>query len=178
MEFKLGPPPFSGPCIEAGAPAVARVPVQMTSSRWPPILLLALAVAAIGAGCGGGKEQVTATELVQKADQACREEQARFREIQSRPPANASEATDQTKSLIQAAESASSAFDDLEPPDQLGQQFDSYLSARERAIDQMKKGEDAAESQDSRSYGAAQAAVVKSAPQRKKLAGALGFKIC
>ena len=157
---------------------MARVPVQMTPVRWLPILLVALAIAAIGGGCGGGKEQVTAAELVQKADQACGEEQARFKEIQARPPANAPEAADQTKALIQAAESASSAFEDLEPPDELGQSLDSYLTLRDRAIDQMKKGEDAAENQDSRSYGAAQAAVAKTAPQRKKLAGSLGFKVC
>ena len=52
-----------------------------------------------------------------------------------------------------------------------GAPFDIYLSARDRAIDQMKKGQDAAENQDSGAYGAAQAAVTKSAPQRKKLAG-------
>jgi hypothetical protein len=158
---------------------VARVPVEMTPARWLPVLLCALAIGAIGAGCGGGgKEQVTAAELVQKANQACSEEQSRFKEIQARPPANASEAADQTKALIDAAESASSAIDDLEPPDALREPLDSYLSARDRAIDQMKKGEDAAGNQDSTSYGAAQAAVVKTAPQRKKLAGALGLTVC
>src|SRR3954453_975074 len=132
MEFKLGPPPFSGPCIEAGAPAVARVPVQMTPARWLPVLLCALAIGAVGAGCGGGKDQVTAAELVQKGNQACSEEQSRFKQIQARPPANASEAADQTKALIDAAESASSAIDDLEPPDALREPLDSYLSARAR----------------------------------------------
>ena len=42
----------------------------------------------------------------------------------------------------------------------------------------MKKGQDAADNQDSRSYGEAQAAVSKSAPDRKELAGSLGFKVC
>jgi hypothetical protein len=42
----------------------------------------------------------------------------------------------------------------------------------------MKRGEDAADNQDSRAYGAAQAAVVHTAPQRRKLAGSLGFKVC
>jgi hypothetical protein len=135
-------------------------------------------IAALGAGCGGGKQQVTAAELVQKADQACGEEQGRFRQIQATPPANAPEAADQTKALVQAAENASSALGDLDPPDGLRTQFDTYLSARDRAIDQMKKGQDAAENQDSRAYGAAQAAVTKSSPHRKKLAGSLGLKVC
>jgi hypothetical protein len=146
-----------------------------------PALLLVLPIAAasvIAAGCGGGKEQVTSAELVQKADQACREEQSRFREIQATPPANASEASDQTKALVSVAEHTSSTIDGLEPPDALRPALDSYLSARERAIDEMKKGQDAADSQDSARYGAAQAAVVKTAPQRAKLAGALGLKVC
>ncbi len=138
----------------------------------------ALAILSLGIGCGGGKQQVTAAELVQKADQACRQEQDRFNETQATPPANASEAADQTKALIQASESASSTIDDLEPPDALKTPLDSYLSARGRAIDQMKKGQDAAENQQSAAYGAAQAAVSKSAPLRKKLADALGFKVC
>jgi hypothetical protein len=149
-------------------------------TRRPALLLvLPIAVAGVlGAGCGGGKQQVTAAELVQKADQACREEQVKFRQIQATPPANASEAADQTKELIDVAESASSAIDELEPPDSLATQLASYLSARGEAIDQMKKGQDAADNQDSNGYGAAQAAVVKSAPQRSKLADQLGFKVC
>jgi len=127
-----------------------------------PALLLILPIAAmalIGAGCGGGKEQVTAAELIQKADQACRDEQSRFREIQATPPANATEASDQTKALISVAEHASSTIDDLEPPENLRAALDAYLSARGQAIDEMKKGQDAADSQNSALYGAAQAAV-------------------
>ncbi len=150
----------------------------MTSVRRLPLLLPILMVGALGAGCGGGKEQVSAAELDQKADQICRTEQTKFRQIQVKPPANATEAADQTKQLIQAAESASSSIDDLEPPDALREALDIYLGARDHAIDEMKKGQQAAEDQDSRGYGAAQAAVVKSAPQRKKLAESLGFRVC
>jgi hypothetical protein len=147
----------------------------------PLRLSLVLPIVLVGAltvGCGGGKQQVTAAELVQKADHSCQEEQSKFREIQAKPPANASDAADQTKALVQAAEDASSTMNDLEPPAQLQAQFGAYLSARDQAIDEMKKGQDAAENQDSRAYGAAQAAVTKSAPHREKLAGSLGFKAC
>jgi hypothetical protein len=151
----------------------------MIRARRIPVVLPAVAILALaGSGCGGGKEQVTAAELDQKADQICTEEQTKFRQIQVQPPANASEAADQTKALVDAAESASSAIDHFEPPDALQEPLSLYLSARGRAIDEMKKGQDAAENQDSRTYGTAQAAVAKSAPQRKKLADSLGFKVC
>jgi hypothetical protein len=138
----------------------------------------ALAILALAGGCGGGKQQVTAAELVQKGDQICRQEQSGFSQIQAHPPANASDATDQTKALVKTAESADSKLSDLQPPDELKAQLDSYLSARDRAVDQLKKGQDAAENQDSATYGAAQAAVVRSAPERRRLARAVGFKVC
>ena len=117
-------------------------------------------------------------ELQQQADQACRTEQQKFRQIQATPPANASEAVDQTKALIAVAETASSTIDGLEPPAELQGKLDAYLSARGRAIDEMKKGQDAADNQDSHAYGAAQAAVSRSAAERSKLAKSLGLKVC
>jgi hypothetical protein len=149
-------------------------------SRARPISLVipALAILALAAGCGGGKSQVTAAELVQKADGICRQEQTKFSQIQTHPPANAPDAADQTKELIQTAESADSQLGDLEPPDDLRSPFESYLAARDRAIDQMKHGQDAADKQDSRAYGAAQATVVRTAPERRKLAQAVGLKVC
>ena len=142
------------------------------------LLVPALAILSLAGGCGGGKQSVTAAELDQKADQICATEQTKFKQIQATPPANATEAADQTKALIQAAEDASSSIDDLEPPDALREALDVYLGARDDAIDQMRKGQEAAENQDSRGYGAAQAAVAKSAPERKRLADSLGFKVC
>jgi hypothetical protein len=150
----------------------------MFRTRLIQTLVPALALIALAAGCGGGKHQVSAAELVQKGDQICRTEQSKFNQIQAHAPANASNAGDQTKELIGAAESASSQLGDLGPPDALRAPLESYLSARDRAVDQMKHGEDAAENQDSRAYGTAQATVVRTAPERRKLARAVGFKVC
>lgn len=140
----------------------------------------AVAILALGAtGCGGGgKQQVSAAELVHKGDQICRDEQTKFKQIQANPLGNASDAADQTKELIQVSESANSELGDLEPPEAQRAPLDSYLSARSRAIDQMKTGQDAADNQDSSAYAAAQAAVVHSAPQRRQLAASLGLKVC
>jgi hypothetical protein len=157
---------------------VARVPVRMFPARRTLLVLPTLAIVALGAGCGGGKQQVTAAELVQKGDAICRDEQSKFTQIQAEPPANASDAADQTKDLVQAAEDANSSLDDLEPPAALQDTYASYLDSRDRAVDQIKRGQDAAENQDSNAYGAAQAAVVHTQPQRRKLAASLGLKVC
>jgi hypothetical protein len=143
------------------------------------IALCALPIVALAAGCGGGgKEKVTAAELSQKGDQICREEQHRFAQIQAHPPPNASVAADQTKELIDVADAANSDLGDLEPPESIQARYSAYLDARDRVVDQMKRGADAAESQNSTAYSAAQSAAAKTNPRRRHLAASLGFKVC
>jgi hypothetical protein len=141
-------------------------------------LIPALAILSLGGGCGGGSERVSSAELAQKADEICGKERSSFARIQAHPPPNASVAADQTDELVRATEDANSALRDLKPPEELQPAYDRYLAARDRTIDQMKRGKDAAENQDAAAYGAAQAAVVRDAPERKKLAQALGLKVC
>jgi hypothetical protein len=142
------------------------------------LVISPVAVAVASGGCGSGKDQVSAADLAQKSDRICRQEQAKFDRIQGQPPANASIAADQTKELIDVSEAASSDLRDLEPPDSSRTPYDAYLDARDRAIDEMRKGRKAAENRDSAGYAAAQTAVAKAAPQRRHLAGALGFRVC
>ncbi|HKH40862.1 MAG TPA: hypothetical protein VKA41_03315 [Solirubrobacterales bacterium] len=149
--------------------------------RWPrrtARLAILLATGTVLAGCGGGSERVSAAELVQKADAICGKERSSFARIQAHPPPNASVAADQTDELIEATQEATSELRDLKPPEDLQSAYDRYLEARGRAIEQMKRGKDAAQDRDSAAYGAAQAAVAREAPQRRKLSQALGLQVC
>jgi hypothetical protein len=147
--------------------------------RFLPIIPVLFFVALGGSGCGGGgKDQVSAAELVQRADAICQTERGAFKRVQAHPPPNASIAAEQTDQLLRATEKANSDLRDLNPPDALKARYDRYLEARDRVVDQMKRGQDAAEKQDSTAYGAAQAAVAREAPERRKLAHALGLKVC
>jgi hypothetical protein len=157
---------------------VAKVPARMIRRRRALVPVSAIAIAAVGSGCGSSKQQVSAAELVQKADAICRDEQAKFNQIQAHPPANASIASDQTNELIDVTSAASSDLRDLEPPGQLSAPYDAYLQARDDAVDQMKRGQDSAENQDSSGYSAAQTAVARSAARRHKLAAAVGLQVC
>jgi hypothetical protein len=142
------------------------------------LVIPAIALLAIGAGCDGGEDRISAAELVQKADEICGKERSSFGRIQARPPPNAAVAADQTDELIRVTEDANSGLRDLRPPEELEPAYDRYLVARNRALDQMKRGSGAAENQDSAAYGAAQAAAAAEAPERRKLAEALGLKVC
>jgi hypothetical protein len=150
----------------------------MFRPRWiaPTVVFL---VTGVIAGCGGGgSDQVTAAELVQRADSICGKERSSFGRIQAHPPPNASVAADQTDALIKVSQDANSQLRGLKPPDRIQPAYDRYLAARDQVIGQMKRGKDAADSQDSTAYGAAQGAVARDAPQRRKLAQSLGLKIC
>jgi hypothetical protein len=142
------------------------------------LLIPIVAILPLGGGCDGGEDRLSPTELVQKADAICGEERSSFARIQSQPPPNASVAADQTGELIRITEDANSGLRDLKPPEELQSAYDRYLEARERVVDEMKRGRDAAENRDSADYGAAQAAVAREAPQRRKLAQALGLRVC
>lgn len=141
-----------------------------------------LALAGLGAvcllGCGGDGDQLSAEELVLRADRICREGQARFQEIQAEPPANSKEAVDQTEELIEVAEQELDELDELEPPDGLRDRFDRYLEERGSAIEVLKEGREAAERQDARGYGAAQERAQAQLAARGQLARDLGFKVC
>jgi hypothetical protein len=151
----------------------------MFGPRWIlPMALLAFSGTALAACGGGGSERVSATELVQKADAICTKERSSFARVQAHPPPNASVAADQTDELIKATEDANTQLRDLKPPEGLQSSYDSYLEARDRVIDEMNRGKDAAEERDSTVYGAAQAAVARGAAQRRTLASAHGFKVC
>jgi hypothetical protein len=151
----------------------------MFRRRWIAPLLVSIATGVL-AGCGGGSgsEQVSAAELVKRADAICAAEKASFNRVQAHPPPNAKIAAEQTDELVQATESASAQLRDLRPPQDLQSAYGRYLEARDRVIDQMNRGKDAAQDQDSAGYGAAQAAVAREAPERRKLARAVGLKVC
>jgi hypothetical protein len=150
----------------------------MVRVRLASLAVPAISIAALSAGCGSGKEEVSVGELTQKADAICRDEQRRFERIQANAPANASIAADQTSELIGVSRAASSDLGDLEPPESLAETYDRYLEARDRALDQMKRGQEAADNRDSADYAAAQTAVAKSAPERRRLAEAVGLRVC
>jgi hypothetical protein len=148
------------------------------SARKPIAIASAALVTVAAAGCGGGKQQVSAAELVQKGDAICRDEQGEFKRIQAAPLRNASDGADQAEALLGAARDAIDSLQDLEPPEPQQSAYDRYLDAKEHALQFFQQGKDAADDQNGRAYSAAQAAVARGAHERAKLAKAVGFKSC
>jgi hypothetical protein len=149
----------------------------------PPIVAatasaLALAAVVAAAGCGGGSDEVSAEELVQQGDEVCEKVRERFAEIQSEPPPSATAGAAQAGELLGVADDAQDELREIEPPEELRDRYDAYLDARDSVSDALERGEQAAEDQDGEAYGAAQEEAVGGAPERRRLARGLGFKIC
>jgi hypothetical protein len=149
----------------------------MNSTRWISPLLV-LAITALAAGCGGGPQAVSSAELVQKGDEICAHARDQFAKVQAEPPANASEAADQTQQLVDVTHDELTSLRDLEPPDEQRAAYNRYLEAFQRADDLFKQGKEAADNQNGDGYATAQAAVAAGAKKRQQLAQALGFKDC
>jgi hypothetical protein len=148
----------------------------MSRPIWIVPVLPAVAALAL-AGCGG-KEQVSAAELVQKGDAICRDLQSRFSEIQAAPLVNASDGADQADALGDAAKDSIDDLRHFEPPEPMRAAYGRYLDAKENTLQYFDDGKDAADNRDGRAYAAAEAAVARGAPQRAQLAKALGFRVC
>ena len=142
------------------------------------LVLTPLVLSAVATGCGGGKEQVTAAELVQKGDQICREQQRKFSEIQAAPLVNASDGGDQAEALGDAAKDSLGDLRHFEPPSPQRAAYDRYLDAKDNALQYFDQAKDAADDLNGRAYSAAQTAEAAGAPERAQLAKALGFKVC
>jgi hypothetical protein len=146
---------------------------------WSGSAALAATGLAVLAGCGGGGgEPLTAQQLVAQGDEICKQGQQRFAEIQSQPPANASDAVDQTEQLIDSANEELDGLRDLNPPDELSDTYSQYLDAKQEALDLLEDGRDAADDQNAKLYGELQSKVAAAGPERLKLAREVGFKIC
>jgi hypothetical protein len=134
------------------------------------------AVVVLG-GCGSSTP-LSAEELIAQGDALCHAGQERFAAAQAQPPADAAEATAQTDSLIDSANTELEGLRDLEPPEELSESYGDYLDAKQEALDLIKDGRSAAEEKDSQRYGELQAKVADTAQERSKLAGEVGFKVC
>jgi hypothetical protein len=141
-------------------------------------LLLSVLAPAVLAGCGEDAEQLSAEELVSRADEICVESAARFDETQAESPANPGEASEQTDELVEIASDALEDLRNLRPPDELREAYDAYLEARGASLELLEQGRDAARDQDEEAYATAQAEASAGLPDRKKLAQAVGLKRC
>lgn len=169
--------------MERGSPE-PRIPVPGGDRRRLWIAFAALGVAALVviamvADWGPlADEELSEAEFLARGDEICREAHEEFEDLQGRSPNTAPEAADLTGNLIETSEGELEGIRDLNTPASLAKPLSRYVDAREKGIDQLQKGLDAAEDRDAFAYADAQANVAAEQLHRLKLAKQVGFNEC
>ena len=139
-------------------------------------ILCAAALAALAAGCGGSS--TPSTGFAAKADAVCRQTDQQFERIQATPPLTADQAEKQTMALIDVSEQALSDLKDLTPPSSDAEAYDSYLAARQQALDYLHAGLDAIQKRDGDAYARAKRSSAAHQSERLALARKAGLTRC
>jgi hypothetical protein len=123
-------------------------------------------------------DELSREEFLAQGDEICTEAHEAFTDLQDEPPTTSRDAADLTGQLINISEDERDEIDDLDGPDDIEAEVDTYLSGREEGIEQLHRGLDAAEDDEAQSYAAAQAKVAANQLERLRLAQAVGFTEC
>jgi hypothetical protein len=150
------------------------------------LTVAAVAVLAVGVAIalvllidsGPGEEGLTRHELLVRGDRICRQAHRQFAHLQRQRPTTAVDAEQLTSTLIGIAENERDELSSLDGPDQLDAKVDRYLRARERGIELLHQGLEAAQQRDGAAYLDAQAKLARDQLERERIARRIGFTQC
>jgi hypothetical protein len=124
------------------------------------------------------EEELSRGELISRGDEICEEAHEAFAELQTDPPRTGREAADLTDQLTGIAEDERDELSELDGPDDLDAAVQDYLSVRDRGIEALRRGHEAAEDGDASAYARQQAELADSQLERRRLAREIGFREC
>jgi hypothetical protein len=124
-------------------------------------------------------DELSEAEFLARGDEICTTAHEGFADAQSKASGQTpSEAVALTDDLIEIAEQELADIEALDPPEELADDVDRYLAARERGLETLREGRAAAEKADIFEYESAQAKMARGQAKRLELARAVGFSEC
>jgi hypothetical protein len=124
-------------------------------------------------------DELSEAEFLARGDEICATAHDRFAKAQSKASGQTPrQAVALTDELIGIAEQELADIEELAPPQELGDDVERYLAARERGIATLREGRTAAERADIFEYESAQARMARGQAKRLELARAVGFSRC
>lgn len=123
-------------------------------------------------------ETLTERQFIARADEICGDAHDRFREAQPSRPQTAIQAQAQTERLIATAEQELADVENLNEADSLSEPLGRYLAARDKGIELLRKGLEAARDNDGEAYARAQVDLARGQLGRLRLAQQVGFTEC
>jgi hypothetical protein len=141
--------------------------------------VVALAVVAFILNLGPFADgDLTAAEFAEQGDELCAQAHDEFLDIQSSTPRTPAEAEAQVEALIEVATQERESLADLEAPASVKGDLDAYLEDREKGIELLRDGLEAARADNPAAYEAAQARLASQQMGRQAAAQRLGFSEC
>jgi hypothetical protein len=142
--------------------------------------LVLLAGLILSAGCGEKEEPEppSAEATISAGDEICAAAQQEVDRLRTEQPRSAREAAELTEGVIAAFEREIAELEAIEAPDQLAEDLDRYIAAREEALEPLRRGLRAARGSNERAYARAQADAASGQVERTRLARAVGFRRC
>jgi hypothetical protein len=122
--------------------------------------------------------ELTSGELIARGDAVCREAHQAFTDLQDQPPQTSQQAAELTEQLLGIANDELDRIAELSGPPEFDGQLEGYLEARERGIEALEKGHQAARDGDDDAYTAAQEDLADTQRDRREIAREIGFAIC
>ena len=123
-------------------------------------------------------EDLSTAEFIGRGDQICKEAHDAFVEVQANPPQTSREAADLNERLASIADDEREELAELAEPPALSSLIGRYLEARERGIEALNRGADAAREEDDDTYRAEKQALEREQADRRRLAVQIGFSEC
>lgn len=123
-------------------------------------------------------DPLSEAEFLARGDEICSAAHSDYEALQDSPPRTANEAAERTDELLAISRSELDEIRDLDGPAALQSVVGRYLEAREKGIERLRDGVEAAEEGDALAYARAQAEVASTQLERRKLAQRVGFEEC
>lgn len=137
-----------------------------------PLVLLALALIA---GCGG-EDKPSKAEYVAKLDKVCKDSNERIQKVKS--PRTIKEIGRFTRDARPILEDSVKEAEDLELPEEQGDQFKAYVSDSKRSLDELDDLEKAADSGSTPEVRKVFTKITRENRERDQQARKLGLKQC
>ena len=149
-------------------------------SRQPHVLVfLAFLTGAMGlaaAGCGGGGDRLSRDELIEEADATCAEFDQRIEEVQE--PESLDDIERYVQEIRPIVEEGTDQLVDLEPPEELQDEYDDWIAATRSGVERLDEVEEAAASGDQQQIQEALQGVGGGGEEADRLAEEIGLQEC
>jgi hypothetical protein len=122
--------------------------------------------------------ELSAAEFLAQGDEVCTQAHDEFLEIQGSAPRSSEDAEAQVEALIDVAEEERDGIVELGAPASLAADVDAYLKDREKGLQTLKEGLEAARADDATTYEKAQAELAAQQVKRQAVARKVGFSEC